>query len=134
MDNEIFLNSKAHLFLTSSPFKFTHENGKFINHCLLKENNLEENLKKFWKQDSSILYITSDPNNLVMNNSIIDSMKGAFTNTSLSFKNIELCDGKNANINLKNFDVIILGGGHVPTQNKFFESINLREKIKWRTC
>ena len=130
MENEIFLNSKAHLFLTSSPFKYTHENGKFINHGLLKANNLEENLKKFWKQDSSILYITSDPNNLDMNNSIIESMKNAFRNTSLSFKSIDLCDGKNGNINLRNFDVIILGGGHVPTQNKFFESFNLREKIK----
>ena len=45
-------------------------------------------------------------------------------------KCIELCDGTNINQNLKNYDVIILAGGHVPTQNSFFESINLREKIK----
>ena len=29
-----------------------------------------------------------------------------------------------------NYDVILLGGGHVPTQNKFFKEIRLREKIK----
>ena len=57
-------------------------------------------------------------------------MKEAFSKTLLSFKSIELFEGKNSNQNLKNYDVIILGGGHVPTQNKFFISINLKEKIK----
>ena len=28
------------------------------------------------------------------------------------------------------YDFVILGGGHVPTQNRFFEDISLREKIK----
>ena len=126
MENEISLNSKAHLFLTSSPFKLIIENGNYINQGLLKENNLEENLNKFWKKESSILYITSDPNNPEMNESIIISMKEAFSKTSLSFKSIDLCDGKNSNQNLKNYDVIILGGGHVPTQNEFFISINLK--------
>ena len=31
---------------------------------------------------------------------------------------------------ITSFDVIFLGGGHVPTQNKFFEEIGLREKMK----
>ena len=57
-------------------------------------------------------------------------MKEAFSKTSLSFKSIGLFEGKNSNQNLKNYDVIILGGGHVPTQNKFFIGINLKEKIK----
>ena len=130
MENEISLNSKAHLFLTSSPFEFTHENGKYINHGLLKANNLEENLNKFWKKDSSILYITSDPNNYEMNQNITNSMKDAFLKTSLTFSKIDLCDGTKQSQDLNNYDIIILGGGHVPTQNKFFEEINLKEKIK----
>ena len=31
---------------------------------------------------------------------------------------------------LHSYDVIILGGGHVPTQNVFFHRISLREKIQ----
>ena len=130
MEKEISLNSKAHLFLTSSPFIFSYENGKYINKGLLKSNNLEENLSKFWKKNSSILYITSDPSDFEMNQSIINSMKDAFINTSLTISKIDLCDGKEQNKNLNDYDVIILGGGHVPTQNKFFEEINLRENIK----
>ena len=131
MENEISLNSKAHLFLTSSPFKFTFENGTFKNLGLDKKNNLEENLKKYWKNSSKILYITSDPKNKEKNLSIIDSIKEALLKTSLTFQSIDLCDGTNPEQNLKNYDIIFLGGGHVPTQNKFFESINLKEKIKY---
>ena len=31
---------------------------------------------------------------------------------------------------MKKNQVIILRGGHVPTQNKFFEKIKLKERIK----
>ena len=130
MENKITLNPKAYLFLTSSPFIFSYENGIFINGGLNKANKLEENLKKYWKNNSKILYITSDPSDREMNESIIESTKTELSKTSLTFQSIELCDGTNQNQNLKDYEVIILGGGHVPTQNKFFESINLREKIK----
>ena len=130
MENNIGLNSKAYLFLTSSPFIFSHVNYNFINHGLNKANKLEENLKKYWKNDSKILFIVSDPSDKNKNESFVDSTKIGFENTSLTFQSIELCDGTNPNQNLKNYDVIILAGGHVPTQNKFFESINLREKIQ----
>ena len=130
MEKEISLNSKAHLFLTSSPFKFTFENGTFKNIGLDKANNLEENLKKYWKNDGKILFITSDPKNKEKNLSIIDSIKEALSKTSLTFQSIDLCDGSNPEQDLKNYDIIFLGGGHVPTQNKFFENINLKEKIK----
>ena len=31
---------------------------------------------------------------------------------------------------LLNYDVILLAGGHVPTQNCYFKEIDLKEKIK----
>ena len=31
---------------------------------------------------------------------------------------------------LLNYDVILLAGGHVPTQNHYFKEIDLKEKIK----
>ena len=78
MENNIGLNSKAYLFLTSSPFIFSYVNNNFINHGLNKANKLEENLKKYWKNDSKILFIVSDPSDKNMNESFIDSTKIGF--------------------------------------------------------
>ena len=48
----------------------------------------------------------------------------------MSFSSFDLCDDNNFSQNLEEYDVIILGGGHVPIQNKFFEKIKLVNKIK----
>ena len=72
MENNIGLNSKAYLFLTSSPFIFSYINNNFINHGLNKANKLEENLKKYWKNDSKILFIVSDPSDKNKNESFVD--------------------------------------------------------------
>ena len=130
MENKINLNSKAYLFLTSNPFIVSYQDGNYKYYCLDKSNKLEENLKKFWKNDSKILFIVSNPFNRDKNESYINSIKFVLSNTSLSFQTIDLCDGTNPAQNLGDYDVLILAGGHVPTQNKFFESINLKEKIK----
>ena len=132
MENNIpiNLNEKAILFLTSSTGEIIYENGIFKTNGFFKKNDFEKNLKKYWKEKSKILYITADPNSQETNNSIIDSFKNSFYISNLSYNTIELCDGFNNDQNLAEYDVIILGGGHVPTQNKFFEKINLYERIK----
>ena len=126
----IDLNPKAHLFLTSLASELFFENGIITSNGLYKINDFENNLKKYWKDKSKILYITADPDNQATNKSIIDSFKNDFKSSKLSCDKIDLCDGFNNTQKLEDYDVIILGGGHVPTQNKFFEKINLREKIK----
>ena len=126
----INLNEKAILFLTSSTGEIIYENGIFKTNGFFKKNDFEKNLKKYWKEKSKILYITADPNSQETNNSIIDSFKNSFYISNISYNTIELCDGFNNDQNLAEYDVIILGGGHVPTQNKFFEKINLYERIK----
>ena len=52
--------------------------------------------------------------------------------TGLSIHGIDICDLRNAKDkadNLLKYDFVILGGGHVPTENEFFRSIGLAEKI-----
>ena len=129
-DLSIDLNLKAHLFLTSSTGEFSFENGIITSKGLFKKNDFENNLKKNWKDKSKLLYITADPESQETNNSIIESFKNNFNTSNLSYNKIDLCDGFKNNQNLEEYDVIILGGGHVPTQNKFFERINLAERIK----
>ena len=52
--------------------------------------------------------------------------------SGLSISHIDKCDDRNLNAvdALENIDVLILAGGHVPTQNKFMEQLHLRERLK----
>lgn len=126
----IDLNPKTHLFLTSSTGEFFYENGIITTRGFFTKNDFQQNLKKYWKNNSNILYITADPNSQETNNSIIESFKNSFHISNFSFNKIDLCDGYKNNHNLEEYNVIILGGGHVPTQNKFFKEINLAKRIK----
>ena len=132
MENDlpINLNPKAFLFLTSTTGEISFENGKITSNGFYKINDFEKNLKKYWKENSKVLFITADPKSQEANHSIVDSFKNSFHTSNLSYSKIDLCDGFNNNQNLEKYDVIILGGGHVPTQNLFFEKINLTERIK----
>ena len=52
--------------------------------------------------------------------------------SGLSISHIDKCDDRNPNAvdTLQSIDVLILAGGHVPTQNKFMDQIRLRERLK----
>ena len=53
--------------------------------------------------------------------------------TGLSVKCMDLCDlrsGKEVIAQLPLYDMVILGGGHVPTQKRFFDEIGLREALR----
>ena len=51
--------------------------------------------------------------------------------SGLSVSYFDKCDGRNPEAvdDLENIDVIILTGGHVPTQNKFLKRLRLRERL-----
>jgi peptidase E len=62
-----------------------------------------------------------------------DTFQKAFAFHGLSISEMEACDARNASQFpelLKDRDVIILGGGHVPTQNAFFQQIGLKNMIQ----
>ena len=52
--------------------------------------------------------------------------------SGLMISSIGMCDARTEALaeNISETDVIILTGGHVPTQNAFFGKIGLREKLK----
>ena len=51
--------------------------------------------------------------------------------SGLSISHIDKCDDRNPNaVNaLESIDVLILAGGHVPTQNKFMDQLRLKERL-----
>ena len=56
-----------------------------------------------------------------------------FRETGLSLECMDLCDrrgGADIVSQLSQYDVVILGGGHVPTQKAFFDEIGLRDALQ----
>lgn len=97
---------------------------------IYRENGFLENLKKRWKPDSNILIMAADPDS-PRNDGWIGVMETCCTDGSLSMGKIEICDARNLILaqRLEEYDVIVLAGGHTPTQNRFFRRIGLKEKI-----
>lgn len=99
---------------------------------LSAENGLLESLQKNWKSMSNVLIISADADSVEINDSIRNIFAASFPMSGLSVDQMIICDKRNENIvsKIAEYDVVILAGGHVPTQNAFFEKIRLKEHIK----
>lgn len=119
-------------FLTSSPGGQYKVDGKRVPCKLDESNDFVKNLSTYWKKDSKVLIISSAPDQYEMNDSIKHIFEQSFPMSSLSISKMDMWDDRNKEITaeqLNNYDVIILSGGHVPTQNAFFHRIRLAEEI-----
>lgn len=117
-------------FLTSSP-SGPLDGSRCVN-GLDEKNSFVENLKKYWKEDSRGLIISSSPDDWERNDEMAGFFCGAVKRAGLSLAAFDLWDGRTEDVSketLHSYDVIFLGGGHVPTQNRFFTQIGLREKM-----
>ena len=103
------LNSKSHLFLTSLPGGYFFKNGKMDTDGFYQTNEFIINLKKLWKNQYKILFITASPDNSKASNAIINILKKSFNIANLSFSSFDLCDNNNFNQKLEDYQVIILG-------------------------
>ena len=126
----INLHPKAHLFLTSLPGSYYIKGGKMETDGFYPTNEFINNFSKLWKNISKILFITAAPENCKFSQFIIDVISLSFKIANLSYKEFDLCDNENYNQKLEEYQVIILGGGHIQTQNKFFEKIKLKGRIR----
>lgn len=120
------------VFLTSSPGGSYKVDGERIPCAFNPANGFVENLKKNWKEDSRILIISSDPEAIGMNEGMKHILEQSFLMTDFSIGSIEICDSRNCDAlvpQICEYDVVILAGGHVPTQNAFFHKIHLKEAI-----
>lgn len=122
------------LFLSSSIGASNRdENGERVPCALDSSNCFIDNMKKRWPEQPRCLIISSDPDNTQMNDSFKDIYNEAFKLTGLPLDKIEVCDGRNENeISglLRSNNIVILAGGHVPTENSFFTRIKLNELLK----
>lgn len=118
------------IFLTSSP-SGPLDNSRPVD-GLDTMNFFRENLHAYWKPQSRCLMITADPDNYGANDEMTAFFADAFARADLSWSSFDLWDGRTKNFSRKSlhsYDVILLGGGHVPTQNVFLNQISLPDHI-----
>ena len=120
------------VFLTSSP------SGPLdvpnYDKLLDAKNGFIENLRQFWKDEMRGLIIAAAPDSFDGNDEMRDFFEQAFRNGDIPVTKFDLWDYRSHDISadeLNQYDIIMLGGGHVPTENRFFELIHLREKLKY---
>ena len=119
------------VFLTSSP------SGPLdvpnYDKLLDAKNGFIENLRQFWKDKMRGLIIAAAPDSFDGNDEMRDFFEQAFRNGDIPVTKFDLWDYRSHDISadeLNQYDIIMLGGGHVPTENRFFELIHLREKLQ----
>ena len=117
------------LFLTSSPTGPLDQSYRV--EALDHKNHFIENLKHYWKDHSRCCLIAANPKSYQKNDEMCDFFKNVFFKEDFSLETMDLYDYRYplSKEKLLNYDVILLAGGHVPTQNRYFKEIDLK-KIK----
>ena len=117
--------------LTSSLGGASEIAGRRVPSVLIEENGLLARLKTIWPQNANVLIVCADPSDYKKNDSLYSCLKESFPMSGLPVSSIKLWDERSLNAvnDLSAFSVIVLTGGHVPTQNRFFKTIQLKERL-----
>lgn len=111
------------LFLTSSPFD---EPDRVLNPA----NQFVEKLTDSLRNAKKALFIASAPDDIAATEGFAREVRETLERSGIVFEEYNILDSRNggdANALVADSELIVLAGGHVPTQNKFFEKIKLRE-------
>lgn len=96
-------------------------------------NGFIEELRNCFPENCRAVYVCSDPDGWDIMDKYTAYTFSSFVSSGFKFKNFIPIDGRNgeyAKVLIDNSDMVILGGGHVPTQNRFFQKIGLREILR----
>lgn len=115
-------------FLTSSPCVYLAPRA-----ILNPENQFIDNLFSCLPENPRCLFICSAPDDPDFTDRVSAEMAEAFREAGMEFSDLATLDRRNqedAQFLIWQSDFIILSGGHVPTQNEFFQEIGLREMLE----
>ena len=111
-------------FITSSPFREDVDRPTFSN-----LNGFIDRIRDCLPENPRCLYICSSPDRPDLNCLFGADVFMAFAQAGIHFSSYHVLDGSNADQAAQlvaRSDLIVLAGGHVPTQNHFFRKIGLR--------
>lgn len=120
------------VYLTSIIGGYCKKDGAGVPTQLSGENSFLKNLQSHWKDNAKVLIVSACPSDTEKNDSILEVFTAAFPMSGLSIRQMDICDSRNEALveEIAGYDVLILAGGHVPTQNRFFHKLRLKEHIK----
>ena len=116
------------LFITSSPY-IDGADRAILNPI----NDFVDRLKAALPSNPRALFICSHPDTRDLTCHWGADTVSAFALANMAFSSYSILDGANAedaDFLIHNSDIIFLAGGHVPTQNAFFQEIGLRELLE----
>ncbi len=116
------------VFITSSPF--LEDAGRAL---LSNANRFVDRIREALPPFPRCLYICSDPERRDLNCRFGADIFSAFAEEGIFFSHYDILDGENAEEAeelVAGADFIVTAGGHVPTQNAFFQAIHLRELLE----
>ena len=115
-------------FLSSSPCVYGASRA-----ILNQENGFGENLRRCLPEHPKCLFVAAAPDDPAFTDRVSAEMAAFFYEAGLGFSELYKLDRRNeadAQMLIWKSDFIILSGGHVPTQNAFFQEIGLGELLK----
>lgn len=117
--------------LTSSLGGYYQVDGKRVPTYLSNANGLTDKIKSYWKENAKVLIVSAGPEEVERNDMILHCQREAFAMSGLKAESFTMCDSRNEQVieKINEYDVVMLAGGHVPTQNKFFEKLSLKKRL-----
>lgn len=113
------------IFLTSSPDTSYQVDGKWVTGPFTAKNGFLERFKSACPANPQVLLVTATPDEEEKNKEMREYFTRVFEASNMPVKTMHLLERRTAGRLSKWMDgsqVMILGGGHVPTQNRFFMS------------
>lgn len=121
------------LFMTSSPGGSARVGDTWVSAPLAEENGFLRRLKAACPGMVRGLMIASDPDNAAMNDEMLEFFQKAMEKSGIAMESLELCDGRNAAEMMarwNSYNLIVLSGGHVPTENAYFHELGLKTYLE----
>ena len=113
-------------FLTSSPCL---PDSPALNPA----NGFVDELKKVLPGPCRALFVCSDPDRPDRTRGFAEDMRSSFARIGVRFTQVQVLERANqerCGELIAGAELIFLVGGHVPTQNEFFQEIDLREELR----
>ena len=96
-------------------------------------NGFVEELLRRVPNPCRALFISSDPDAYELMGRFAAMVRSGFEKAGLVFRHYDVLDGRNASQAaelIRDSELLILSGGHVPTQNRFFQALGLGELLR----
>jgi len=121
------------LFQTSSPCDNHVPEGVNLPCIFFERNGFAANLRRSIGGAARLAVIAADPESFDLNDEMTATFAGCFEHCGIRLEGLQLLDSRRedeAEAIIRGSDVLLLGGGHVPTQSRFLERIGLKWLLK----